>query len=473
MPASSAPTAVSPTGTVRSGGAPTVPGLPLTAFSGATRSTVTGYEPPYIASWLALPGAPALTEAQDMWADAEISKFLAEWADGDFDAGDTGPRPELNIAPQPTAVGDTAIGVRMMRYEFGGASGANSLHTIWYSRPDEKALTTSALFTEGGFLQLRDAVVATLGSDENMHQNSVEALAAQEAEQLGATFDSVNFRPDGSLVVELDQYAIAAGSEGLVEVIFTSESSAAWLSPFGEAAQAAAASPMPEDASPEPTPASSPSRAAPKRPDCSATPCVAITFDDGPGAHTGKLLDILKEAEVPATFFVLGPNVEMYPDLMQRMIQEGHQVGNHTWSHRQLTQLSDDEIRAEHSKTADAVEAAAGSRPHTMRPPYGAQDETVRKALSGEGGDPLILWDVDTLDWRTRDAASTIRSVKEDSQPGSIVLMHDIHASTVEAVPGVVEALEAKGYTLVTVDQLLATESPAPGTVHTHGPRVS
>lgn len=211
-----------------------------------------------------------------------------------------------------------------------------------------------------------------------------------------------------------------------------------------------------------PRPGASPSAApapAPTGPvsdagvDCSVKRCIALTFDDGPGRYTGRLLDILKAQKVPATFYVMGQSATLNPSLIARMGAEGHQVGNHTYDHANLTTLTAAQVRKEISDT-DAAVRAAGVTPSTVRAPYGALNESVLAALGGLPRAGSVTWNVDTLDWKHRTPAKTLAAVKNEARPGSIVLMHDIHSTTVDAVPAVIAHLRAQGYTFVTVDRI-------------------
>lgn len=205
--------------------------------------------------------------------------------------------------------------------------------------------------------------------------------------------------------------------------------------------------------------------------DCTKVACVAITFDDGPGDHTARLLDILKARNAKATFFTVGWRVNTNPSLVRRAHAEGHEIGNHSYNHPDLTKQRRATIRSELARTSDAILRATGERPTAMRPPYGAWNETVRSVVKERNEGPTILWDVDTLDWQHRNPRTTIQKVKTLAKPGSIILMHDIHKTTVDAVPGVIDALRAKGYHLVTVEQLLSSDSVTGYSIRSHGPR--
>lgn len=179
-------------------------------------------------------------------------------------------------------------------------------------------------------------------------------------------------------------------------------------------------------------------------------PMVALTFDDGPGPYTERLLKCLKENDAVATFFLVGSSVERYQSTVKKAYQMGCEIGNHSWNHPQLTQLDGAALAAQIGNTNQVIKSACGHEPTLLRPPYGAYNSTVGAAA----GMPLILWDVDTLDWKTRNVQSTVTSVMTDAKDGSIVLMHDIHLPTVEAVERIIPMLKQKGYQLVTVSEL-------------------
>lgn len=192
-------------------------------------------------------------------------------------------------------------------------------------------------------------------------------------------------------------------------------------------------------------------------------PYLAMTFDDGPsGPNTPRLLDMLKERGIKATFFFVGENVAQNPQIVKRIVAEGHEVANHSWSHPQLSKMGDDAVHQELQKTQDAIVAACGVTPKIMRPPYGAFTERQRRWCNGEFGYKVILWDVDPLDWKVRNAAHVQSEILKQAVAGSIILSHDIHKTTVDAMPGTLDALAAKGFKFVTVSQLIAMDRPKP-----------
>lgn len=193
--------------------------------------------------------------------------------------------------------------------------------------------------------------------------------------------------------------------------------------------------------------------------DCQQVKCVAITFDDGPAPGTNKVLDVLDRFGVPATFYVLGSRVERYPQIVQRIADEGHEIGNHSHAHRDLASLNTSDVVESLESTNANIASVIGEEPPTMRPPYGSHNDTVDSVT----GAPIVLWDVDTLDWKHKDPTETLQIVQEQTGPGSIILMHDIHDATVAAVEPVVQHLIDEGYVLVTVSDLLASQNPQAG----------
>lgn len=192
-------------------------------------------------------------------------------------------------------------------------------------------------------------------------------------------------------------------------------------------------------------------------------PYIAITFDDGPNPETTpKLLKILEARGVKATFFVVGTRATENPEMLRRMVAEGHEIGNHSWNHPQLPKVSLAEVDKQMTQTNAAIHAAIGKDPIYLRPPYGAMSPGLRKYIEDKYGLTMVYWSADSLDWKNRDAQAIYDKVMAQTHPGGIILMHDIHATTVAAVPRVLDALLAKGYKFVTVSQLIAMNKPAP-----------
>lgn len=228
-----------------------------------------------------------------------------------------------------------------------------------------------------------------------------------------------------------------------------------------------AEAPASED-SPTPPAQAAATKAAPTNGKISFSSCtvegkeIAITFDDGPHkTNTPQLLDILKQRGVRATFFVVGQNAAEYPDILKRIVAEGHELANHSYTHPVLASMSQSAVHEQLDKTHQAVLKATGVSMKLLRPPYGALSEPQRRTANSEFGYKVILWSVDPLDWKVRDAARVQNEIVSRTQAGSIVLAHDIHKSTVDAMPETLDKLTEKGFKFVTVSELLALDRPA------------
>ena len=178
---------------------------------------------------------------------------------------------------------------------------------------------------------------------------------------------------------------------------------------------------------------------------------VALTFDDGPDPKTTpQALDILKKYGAKATFFMVGQNIAGNEAIVKRVHNEGHQIGIHTWDHPVLTKLPLESAQKEILDTQTAINNVIGIKPTITRPPYGAINATIQNSVDQS----FIMWNVDSLDWKTRNTKAIMQEIAK-TQPGSIILMHDIHQTSIDALPSVLEYLKSNGYTLVTVDELL------------------
>lgn len=302
-----------------------------------------------------------------------------------------------------------------------------------------------------------DSPTATPTSDSTPAATQSASASSTSAPAPSASSDSQNgmgsagvfFQSDGSLVLRapndekngFDSYRVASRD---VEKLLTEE---------GKKLRSG----IMEKANPIPIPKPE-SKPIPKPDvDCRVASCVALTFDDGPGDQTDRLLAALREKGVRATFFTIGKNVKARPDLVKKEAAEGHSVGNHSWDHPQLTKLTPEELRKQLKNTSNSIVEAGAPAPVLMRPPYGSSNADVLKAI-GENGMAETRWDVDTEDWKNKNAAVTTQRALAGARPGSVILMHDIHASSVDAVPGLIDQLKAKGYTLVTVPQLMGDD---------------
>ena len=216
--------------------------------------------------------------------------------------------------------------------------------------------------------------------------------------------------------------------------------------------------PKPPEPKPEPTPAPATPAPAPT----TGNKVIALTFDDGPGPHTAHLLDILDQYGAKATFFLIGSKVSGQASIVRSIQARGHQLGNHSWSHPELPKLPVDQIASEIDRTNEAIRQATGITPSILRPPYGAVNSVVLEQLRLRGMSS-ILWSVDTRDWADRNSQIVCSRAVAGAHPGAIILMHDIHQTSVGAVPCILSALKQQGYSFVTVQGLIGNMAAGVG----------
>lgn len=181
-------------------------------------------------------------------------------------------------------------------------------------------------------------------------------------------------------------------------------------------------------------------------------PKVSLTFDDGPNRkYTPLLLEGLKERGIPATFFLMGKNIQGNEDLVKQIQEDGHLIGNHTYNHVQLNKVSERTAKEEIEKTSNEIFEITGVYPSYIRPPFGAWRKDLELSVTMFP----VFWDIDTLDWKTRDPDGVLRIVEKEVRDGSIILMHDGFQTSVDAALRIADELSEKGYDFVTVDRLL------------------
>lgn len=424
------------------------------------------------AQWPQLAGATAFNDAVEKDARGRVDAFR-----GDFSGGGVAV-PELTLTWSTLVAGQDVIGVRASESLFAGASTGLSSSTHYGTRDGEDAWTGADLVRAQDHPKLVDAAVRAAVA------KGLRGTGADEVEpDASALLRDVTFTPDGTLQLHVAKGDLASADEGSVRVDVPKKVSDAWLTAAGKRVREASARPTPpatsssvpssgasgDTSTPAPTSPgttsapSSPTSQPPAAVDCARAKCIALTFDDGPGPQTPQVIDALTKAKARATFFVLGRSAAADPDTVRRLSESGMAVGSHTWSHRQLTNLSTAEVSAEWKQTADTLRSITGRTPNIARPPYGAYDDATP-----HDGQAFVLWDVDTEDWKNRNVAETTRRALEGAHPGAIILMHDIHPTSVQAVPGIVKALQDRGYTLVTVPELVGG-TPQPGRNYTRG----
>ncbi|BDZ43413.1 hypothetical protein GCM10025865_27120 [Paraoerskovia sediminicola] len=400
---------------------------------------------------VSVPGDDSLNALLDEMASAKMDEY-----ENSVDPDGIGN--ELNIGWNPVLAAGDVLGVQVTTYYFtGGAHGRDLTESVY----TDVAAGTSWPSTD--LVGDQDQLATWVG------EAGAEAQLSTETPDPELVARDVRFADDGSITVVLDQGVIGPESAGVTAVRVEPDAAAQVLTDEGLTVRDAAMAADPFTGVPEPTqaPSGGGTNGTGEEVDCDELKCIALTFDDGPGEYTDTLLDELADKGVKATFMLVGRSVATHPDAVAREVAEGHAIGNHTWDHADLRKLSADQIKDEIDRTNDAIEDAAGIGTTLVRQPYGATNDTVTGVLTDEG-DASILWDVDTEDWKNRDADETTQRALDGAHAGAIILMHDIHPTTVEAIPGIIDQLQDAGYTLVTIPQLLGDDLE-PGSAHFSG----
>ncbi|OLT27074.1 polysaccharide deacetylase [Nocardiopsis sp. CNR-923] len=476
-----------------------VPGLAVGEHTVETEHSVVGYRYPLLGA-----GHPLSEEVRTAMA-ARQTAFLQELSGSG--------RPELRQDVSVVAASTEVVGARLTALSTAGMRETRESSTLWFDADSGRVLPWTALFRDEAAVErahvhlaevlqehyhlplaelpgvigeaaarAREEVEATdAGSEDGSESTDTAGAAgagarAEAAEGArgglldvdrarevaeaweGSPLEDVAFSTGGGLAVRMDPTQVP-GSGGVAEVVLPIEPEAAEevLSELGfRAREAALSGPDPD------VPLGDGSADERDTLDCQRLKCVALTFDDGPGEHTDALMDTLDEYDAKATFYVLGSLVDEFPEAVRRMASEGHELGNHTWDHDDLSGKSAESIESDMARTNRAVREVTGSDPPSMRPPYGSLNGTVRKNV----GLPIILWDVDTMDWRSRDTDEVAGYAIEHSTSGSVVLFHDIHASSVRAIPDVLAELHRQGFHFVSVTELF-DGTLEPGDVYT------
>ncbi|WP_369393633.1 polysaccharide deacetylase family protein [Streptomyces sp. CG1] len=409
---------------------------------------------PFATSYPDVPGAQAMTAAMKK----DVRGRLAAFRSGACTAGaGRAEGRDLNISHQFLVASGDVLGVRLITQDHGAAGSGLSTRTYWYDGKAGAYRTALGLVATGS----RNAFIAAL-KDQLQGREGVDAGTLHDAfagrRDRTAVLDDMAFTADGGLRVEFDGGEVGTPAAGSYVVTLSKKAITPWLSAFGLRAQRQTVRPggpldlgaphVPDPAVPTHTASGDDGT------DCKKVKCIALTFDDGPAApETAILLTSLARYKARVTFFTIGQNVAAHPDLVRAEARAGHEIGNHSWNHPDLTRLTPEQIASQLNRTSAAIKAATGQAPTVFRPPYGALNETVRSATTMSP----VLWNVDTEDWKYPDAAKVAQIVVGKARPNAVVLMHDIHATSVEAVPEILRILTARAYRFVTVSHLRAT----------------
>jgi peptidoglycan/xylan/chitin deacetylase (PgdA/CDA1 family) len=409
---------------------------------------------PFATSYPAVPGAEAMTAAMKKDVEQRLATFRSTaCADGQ----DSGEGAELNIGYRFLVASGDVLGVRLTTRDLSAAGSGLSTRTYWYDGKAHAYRTALGLVAAGSRDAFITALKARLKGREGVDAATLDDTFSDPASR-AAVLDDMAFTADGALRVTFDRGGVAVPAAGALTVTFPAKTVTPWLSAFGKRARHQTVRPSgPLDLGAHRTPApavATPAVSGADRTDCKKVKCIALTFDDGPAApETATLLRYLARYHARVTFFTVGQNVVAHRRLVRAEARAGHEIGNHSWNHPDLTRLSRRQIISQLSRTSAAIKSATGKAPTLFRPPYGAINQKVRNATTLSP----VLWNVDTEDWKYRNAARVARTVINKAGRNDVVLMHDIHPTSVKAVPEILRTLTARGYHFVTVSHLRAT----------------
>ncbi|WP_129787035.1 polysaccharide deacetylase family protein [Promicromonospora panici] len=406
---------------------------------------------PWATSYPAVPGAEPMTAAMK----SDVERRLRAYVD---DGCGSGNELDFNIGFDFLVASGDVVGVRLTTQDPGAAGDGTETKTYWYGGEDAQPHDALGLIAEASRPDFLSVVRERLEGREGVDTAILgAALSGPQAQQ--DLLDDMSVTRDGALRIDFDRSTVGVPAGGRYQVILPPAEVAPWLSGFGRRVQEQAVSPggtldlgAPTAEEPEPAPEASAPGA--DTTDCSKVKCIAMTFDDGPAVpETATLLEYLAEYDARATFFVVGQNAAAHPDVLRAEVEAGHEVGNHSWNHPDLTQLSTAEVTSQLDRTSAAIKAATGDEPTLFRPPYGAIDDAVKSATTLSP----VLWDVDPEDWKYRDTERVAQTVIAQAGANDVVLLHDIHPTSVAAVPEILRTLTAQGFHFVTVSHLRAT----------------
>ncbi|GAB2534651.1 polysaccharide deacetylase family protein [Brachybacterium huguangmaarense] len=443
---------------------------------GTTTVDLSTLSEPVAAAFPRVDGARGLSEAIDM----AVNKILREHAWAGAAAGTLGVTGSLFASSADT------LGAVLHHKDAHGTVPV----VLYYRAADDRPFTSPGLVAAEQWAGLEKAAATAAATVEGLDAQAV-AAALQEQPRPWGNGPAIIPDADGALHLVFPALTVD-GAAAPVELEIDAATAAPLLSEDGTAVVAAVKTPaafdpatvtIPGDGStkgdalyvePEVLPAQSPrtatgpgpvSQLAPlsgagvrpspvAAPDASRLRTMSLTFDDGPSAELNQQLrDALNEHHAAATFYMIGQNVHAFAQWCTRTATNGFEIGEHSWSHKQLSRLSGQALADQVGKPSDAIAEAIGRRPYVMRPPYGARNDTVDAAV-GELGQSSQIWDVDTLDWQTKSVAKNIAAVQNGTRRGSIVLMHEIHPTSVEAVPQILDWLDEGGWTLLTASEI-------------------
>ncbi|MBQ8203393.1 MAG: polysaccharide deacetylase family protein [Clostridia bacterium] len=409
---------------------------------GAPSSYVDAYEDLVIGIVYPETEIEALNTAITEWVDDTVGvyKEMASTENGQAELA------ELSVLYDSYNVNESTVAVKLSG-TFTTPSKAEPVYilkTFNYDVTNQKMMSLNDIITEETVETLKKAVVTKAEiTEEKIDENILQNIIVTK-ESIDVILNCGEYLPTSEGVKTVSVPYSELG-QGFTETFF--------YKPPAPAPQAPAGSPV--------------APVTPVGPLTSTGGMIALTFDDGPSAHTERLLDIFKTHGGKGTFFVVGNLIDNRADTVRRIVNEGHQIGSHSWSHKQLTAINDQELTDQLALTRQKILEVTGVDCTLVRPPYGAYNSNV-KAKGEQLGVHFVNWSIDTLDWKYRNATTVHNAIMQRANDGAIVLCHDLHKTTVDAMETAIPQLIASGYQLVTVEELLTSTGQAivPGALY-------
>ena len=352
--------------------------------------------------------------ALDEAISSYINKVRAEFKNSDYDG-----KPELNISYTYKEVNDEVINVSILT-EIVTDKTVSKIKTFTYNKKSEKFLTMEDIVDDLDVLDYdikKELLSKYQDADMDYLSNVSYDFFTMDDENLTIYFNPTQLKDTNDELVYLD---IPLDSLNLLIDVDREENTNTYLN-------------------------------FKKNTINEEDKVVALTFDDGPSKYTKDILDILKKYDACGTFFLIGNKVSFYGEVLREMLSEGNEIGNHSYDHKYLTRLSEKEVKDEISKTQDEIKRVTGYTPTLFRPTYGGYNNTLKSYIDLT----FVLWDVDSRDWSVKSTEGIMYNVFKDVKSGSIILFHDNHEYSVNALPSVIKELKKQGYKFVTVSELL------------------
>ena len=352
--------------------------------------------------------------ALDEAISSYINKVRAEFKNSDYDG-----KPELNISYTYKEVNDEVINVSILT-EIVTDKTVSKIKTFTYNKKSEKFLTMEDIVDDLDVLDYdikKELLSKYQDADMDYLSNVSYDFFTMDDENLTIYFNPTQLKDTNDELVYLD---IPLDSLNLLIDVDRDENTNTYLN-------------------------------FKKNTINEEDKVVALTFDDGPSMYAKDILDILKKYDACGTFFLIGNKVSFYGEVLREMLSEGNEIGNHSYDHKYLTRLSEEEVKDEINKTQDEIKRVTGYTPTLFRPTYGGYNNTLKSYIDLT----FVLWDADSRDWSVKSTEGIMYNVFKDVKSGSIILFHDNHEYSVNALPSVIKELKKQGYKFVTVSELL------------------